>query len=410
MTLTKEVITEKIKNLFRGDKVIWMVAVLLALISMLVVYTSIAKLAYSEYDGNNAYVLVNHLLMLLLGLTAMVVAANINYKRYSRLLLMLFWIAIPLLLYTQIAEITRNEARRFIHIWGYSFQPSDLAKLAMVGFMARVLTLHRDTLDNTKNIVVEVVVPMLVIVGLIFKSNLSTAMMLFATCIVMMFLGKIKMKYILGIVGTIALAGCLAILILLNTKNDDADSVNRSRTWVGRIERFMGKQDSDDKTKMNGKDFQQNHAKIAIASGGFFGKMPGKSTQRSILPQSHSDFIYSIIIEEYGLLGGVCVLLLYLILFYRATLIMIRAPQTFGAMLAMGLAFSLVLQAMVHIGVSVGLLPVTGQPMPFVSRGGTSLLFTGISLGIIISVTREIYKNDGKGTEIDVTESSEADS
>ncbi|MBQ4206085.1 MAG: FtsW/RodA/SpoVE family cell cycle protein, partial [Bacteroidales bacterium] len=236
----------------------------------------------------------------------------------------------------------------------------------------------------------------------------STAAMLFATCIVMMFLGKIKMKYIFGFIGTIVVVGALAVLILLKVMENDPSKMNRSMTWVNRIERFVGKEDEDPE-KNEEKNFQITQSKIAIAGGGIFGKMPGKSTQRTILPHPYSDFIYAIIIEEYGLVGGVFVLLLYLILLYRATLLMIRAPQSFGAMLAFGLAFSIVMQALVNMGVAVGLLPVTGQPMPLVSRGGTSLAFTGLAIGIIISVTREInFKNtnfnDGNNSEVEITE------
>lgn len=407
MTLTKEVITEKIKNLFRGDKVIWMVVVFLALISMLVVYTSSDSLAYRKYNSDNGRVLIKHLMMLGLGLVALVLAANIKYKRYSRILTLFFWISVPLLLYTLIFGDNYNQANRVIGILGFTFQSSDLAKVAIIGYLARVLTLKQDELCDIKELFRSVMLPILVTVGLIFPANFSTAAMLFGTCVVMMFLGRVKMKYIFGFVGTIAAAGIIAILVLLNFNSEDLNNSNRSHTWVARIERFIGK--GDDAANEE-KDFQLTQSKIAIAGGGVIGKMPGKSTQRTILPHPYSDFIYAIIIEEYGIIGGIFVLLLYLILLYRASLVMIRAPQSFGAMLAMGLAFSLVMQAMVNMGVSVGLLPVTGQPMPFVSRGGTSLLFTGISLGIIISVTKEIYKNDGNDTQIDVTESSEADS
>ena len=239
--------------------------------------------------------------------------------------------------------------------------------------------------------------PIVVIVGLIFPENFSTAAMLFATCIVMMFLSKVKMKYILEFVGIIVLAGGIFMLVSLAYSKD-----NRSATWVYRIERFFG---SGDEEKNDDKDFQITQSKIAIAGGGIFGKGSGKSTQRNVLPHPYSDFIYAIILEEYGLWGGILVMLMYLILMYRATRIMIRAPQSFGAMLAVGLAFSLVMQALVNMGVAVGLFPVTGQPLPFVSMGGTSLLFTGISIGIIISVTKEIKNiNNNEDSDSEITE------
>ena len=401
--ITKEVVSEKIKNLFKGDKVIWMIVVFLALISMLVVYTSSDSLAYRAYHDNNTRVLIQHLLMLGLGLFALLLAANIKYRRYAKIMPLLFWISIPLLLYTLLFGKNLNSASRVIDLGIATFQTSDLAKVALIGMLARILTLYRDRLDNLKDLFILVMAPILVIVGLIFRENFSTAAMIFTTCIVMMFLGKIKMKYILGFIGTIAMVGALAILILLQVMKNDPGKTNRSLTWVNRIERFIGTSDAE-ADKNDEKDFQITQSKIAIAGGGVIGKMPGKSTQRTILPHPYSDFIYAIIIEEYGLVGGVFVLLLYLILLYRATRLMIRAPQSFGAMLAFGLAFSIVMQALINMGVAVGLLPVTGQPMPLVSRGGTSLAFTGLALGIIIRVTREINFNDGNNSEVELTE------
>ena len=406
--ITKEVVSEKFKSLFRGDKVIWMIVVFLALISMLVVYTSSESLAYRSYHDNNTKVLMQHLMMLGFGLFALLVAANIKYRRYARIMPLLFWISIPLLLYTLLFGKNLNNASRVINLGIVTFQTSDLAKVALIGMLARVLTLYRDRLDNLKNLFWLVMVPILVVVGLIFRENFSTAAMIFVTSIVMMFLGKVKMKYIFGFIGTIVVVGALAVLILLKVMENNPGKMNRSMTWVNRIERFVGKADTEE-NKNDEKDFQVTQSKIAIAGGGIFGKMPGKSTQRTILPHPYSDFIYAIIIEEYGLMGGVFVLLLYLILLYRATRLMIRAPQSFGALLAFGLAFSIVMQALINMGVAVGLLPVTGQPMPLVSRGGTSLAFTGLAIGIIISVTREInFKdtsfNDGNNSEVEITE------
>lgn len=401
--ITKEVVTDKINGLFRGDKVIWMIVVFLALISMLVVYTSSDSLAYRSYHDNNTKVLMQHLMMLVFGLFVLLVAANIKYRRYAKIMPLLFWISIPLLLYTLLFGKTLNNASRVINLGIVTFQTSDLAKVALIGMLARILTLYRDRLDNLKDLFLMVMLPVLVIVGLIFRENFSTAAMIFTTCIVMMFLGKIKMKYLVGFVGTIAFVGALAILVLLQVMKNNPEKMNRSMTWVNRIERFVGTSDAE-ADKNDEKDFQITQSKIAIAGGGVIGKMPGKSTQRTILPHPYSDFIYAIIIEEYGLVGGVFVLLLYLILLYRATLLMIRAPQSFGAMLAFGLAFSIVMQALVNMGVAVGLLPVTGQPMPLVSRGGTSLAFTGLAIGIIISVTREINNNNENNSEVEITE------
>ena len=396
--IDRDTVINKTKGLFQGDKVIWVVVAFLTLISLLAVYSASESVANRSYNGNNAFVLLRHALMLLLGLVVMFGASRVNYRRYSRLLLLLFWISIPLLMYTLFFGKNLNHAQRVIGIAGVTFQTSDLAKIALIGFLARVLTLRRDELDNYKELAIRVMLPILVIVGLIFPENFSTAAMLFATCIVMMFLGKVKMKYIMAFIGVIVLAGSMFMLISFAFSKD-----NRSATWVNRIERFFSSSEEESDDTAN---FQVMQSKIAIAGGGLGGKSPGKSTQRNVLPHPYSDFIYAIILEEYGLLGGIFVLALYIFLLHRATRIMLRAPQSFGGLLAMGLAFSLVMQAMVNMGVAVGLFPVTGQPLPFVSMGGTSLLFTGLSIGIIISVTKEIDKvnNDERDSEIEVAE------
>ena len=396
--ISKETVIEKTKNLFQGDKVVWVVVAILTFMSLLTVYSASESVANRSYNGNNAFVLLRHALMLMLGLCCMFGASRLNYKRYSKLLLLLFWISIPLLIYTLFFGKNLNHAQRVIGIAGVTFQTSDLAKIALIGFLARVLTLRRDSLDDFKELGIRVMLPILVIVGLIFPENFSTAAMLFATCIVMMFLSKVKMKYIFGFIGIIVAAGAIFMLISFAFSKD-----NRSATWMKRIERFVGSSEEEADDTAN---FQVMQSKIAIAGGGIIGKSPGKSTQRNVLPHPYSDFIYAIVLEEYGLLGGVFVLALYLILLYRATRIMLRAPNSFGGLLAMGLAFSLVMQAMVNMGVAVGLFPVTGQPLPFVSMGGTSLLFTGLSIGIIISVTKEIdkVKTDERDSELEVAE------
>ena len=402
--MSKESIIAKIRNLFRGDKVIWIVTLLLVLISLLVVYTSSEQLA-NRRNQNNTYILFRHFVTIVFGLGAMILAANIKYQRYSRILLLFFWISLPLLLFTMFLGKYVNNAQRGIEILGMTFQTSDLAKVALVGFLARILTLRRDSLDNIKELIIYVMFPILVTVGLIFKNNFSTAAMLFVTCVVVMFLGRIKLKYIFGFIGAVGVAGAIALLVLLAIKPADAKDTNRSKTWVARIERFFGAAGEEDEVQED-KFNQVLQAKIAIAGGSVLGKGPGKSTQRNVLQHAYSDFIYAIIIEEYGLVGGAFVLLLYLVLLFRATRIMKRAPQSYGGLLAMGLAFSLVFQAMLNMGVAVGLLPVTGQPLPFVSMGGTSLMFTGMSLGIIISVSKGLEKdnNDERDAEIEVAE------
>ncbi len=393
---------EKIKKIVRGDKVIWTTVILLVLISMLAVYSASESYANNRFHGSNAFVLLKHSALLLLGFLAMVGASCVQYRRYARILSALFWVSLPLLLLTIVMGRNINSASRVIGIGFISFQTSDLAKITLVGYLAMVLTKERDKMDSLKYLIIRVIIPILAAVGLIFPENFSTAALLFVVCLVMMFIGRVKMKYLLGFVGTIVLVGGLAVFIMYKIGEANPESTNRASTWVHRIQRFVGDEDEADSDA----NFQVMQSKVAIAGGGIFGKLPGKSTQRNVLPHPYSDFIYAIILEEYGLAGGIFVLLIYMIIMFRATRIVIRAPQ-FGALLSFGLAFSLVIQAMVNMGVAVGLLPVTGQPLPFVSMGGTSLLFTGASIGIIISVTKDLDKNEEQTAEL---ETAEADS
>lgn len=393
---------EKIKKIVQGDKVIWIMVVLLVLISMLAVYSASESYANNRFHGSNAFVLLKHSVLLLFGFLAMVGTSCVQYRRYAKILPVLFWVSLPLLLLTIVMGRNINSASRVIGIGFISFQTSDLAKITLVGYLAMVLTKERDKMDSLKYLIIRVIIPILAAVGLIFPENFSTAALLFVVCLVMMFIGRVKMKYLLGFVGTIVLVGGLAVFIMYKIGEANPESTNRASTWVHRIQRFVGDEDEADSDA----NFQVMQSKVAIAGGGIFGKLPGKSTQRNVLPHPYSDFIYAIILEEYGLAGGMLVLLIYMIILYRATRIVIRAPQ-FGALLSFGLAFSLVMQAMVNMGVAVGLLPVTGQPLPFVSMGGTSLLFTGASIGIIISVTKDLDKNEERKAEL---EAAEADS
>lgn len=255
-----------------------------------------------------------------------------------------------------------------------SFMPNEFVKIILIGFIARKIALRKDNPDpGWKDICLNIMLPVIFVVGLIATENLSTAVLLFATCIAMMFVGKIKMKYILSFVGIAVLFLALFICIKFMT-----GSSGRQTTWKARI--------------TNTDNYQKDYAKAAIATGGIFGKLPGKSTERNSLPKVENDCIYAIVVEEYGLVGGVIVLSLYLILLYRVVMIMVKRPDSFGAILSFGLILCIVMQAFINMGVSVGLLPTTGQNLPFVSRGGTSMICTGISFGIILSVTRDINK------------------
>ncbi len=369
-----KVIADKIK----GDRVIWMVVFLLSIISLLAVYSSTGTLAYAKRGGNTEYYLLKHFVILTFGLGLMFLASRIKYTYYSRLSQIAIWIAVPLLLLTLVKGPTINEANRWITlpVINLSFQTSDFAKLALIIFVARMLTKKQDNIGDFNQSFIPILVPAVIITGLILPANLSTAALLFSTCVILMFVGGVKIRYVLGLIGA-GLAVFLIIMMLASALPDKG----RIGTWKSRIERHLDK---------SGDQYQLEQSKIAIASGKIFGNLPGNSTQRNFLPNPFSDFVYAIIIEEYGLIGGMAVLLLYLILFYRGIRVARNSPGTFGALLAVGLSFSLVFQAMINMAVNVGIIPVTGQPLPLVSMGGTSLWFTSISIGIILSVSRKI--------------------
>ena len=383
-------------KLFQGDRVIWMVALMLAFISLLAVYSATGTYANSKYDGNNAFVLLSHAVRLSLGLVVLYAIHLVKYTYYSRIFQLAFWVSIPLLAYTMFFGADLNDAQRVVNLFGVSFQSSDLAKIALIGYLARELTIRQDDIKDFKNAFVPLMLPVLVVTGLIFPENFSTAAILFASCMVLLFVGRINFKYLMIFFMIALFAMSMYILIVLNDKDGDNGRVG---TWERRIESFFrSDEDLTDEERAeleNKEDFQEIQAKIAIAGGGLWGKMPGNSTQRNFLPHPYSDFIFAIIVEEYGLIGGAFVVLLYLILFFRAIKITTEIPQSFGGFLAFGLSFMLVMQAMINMGVAVGILPVTGQPLPLVSMGGTSLMFTGCAFGMILSVSKEV-KNKSK--------------
>ena len=394
-------------KLFQGDRVIWMIIAMLTFVSLMAVYSATGTIANSKYGGNNTYVLLGHAFTLALGLGAVFVTHRLKYTYYSRLFQIAFWFSIPLLAYTLFFGADLNEAQRVIRIFGVSFQSSDFAKVALIGYLARELTVKQNEIKSFKSAFVPLMLPVLVIVGLIFPENFSTAGILFASCLVLLFVGRINMKYLLTFLAGALVIMSIYIIIVLNVAEDKG----RTGVWLQRIESFtekfkdVEKSDEELAREADEEDFQSIQSKIAIAGGGIIGKGPGRSTQRNFLPHPYSDFIYAIIVEEYGLMVGAFVILLYLILLYRAIRIMVTIPQSFGGFVAFGLAFMLVMQAMVNIGVAVGIFPVTGQPLPFISKGGTSILFTGCAFGIILSVSKEINKKDERKDELATTES-----
>ncbi len=371
------------RKILQGDRVIWMVVILLSFLSLLAVYSSTGTLAYKYQQGNTVYYMMKHLIILALGFVLMILAHKVKYTYYSRIFQVTLYVAILLLVITLLFGKDVNDAKRALELpFGLTFQASDLAKLTLIIYLARILTKKQDALNDFKSLFVPVMVPIIVVCGLILPSNLSTAVMLFVTSLVLLFIGRIRWLNILKLIGIAVAAFVIFIGILMLLPESKQ---GRLKTWENRMESFFSGEEEEEED-------QVVQSKIAVVSGGILGKMPGNSTQRNFLSHPYSDFIFAIIIEEYGLIGGSFVVLLYMILLFRAVRIVIKSPRTFGAFLTIGVAFSLVFQALINMGVAVNLLPVTGQPLPLVSMGGTSIWFTSLSIGIILSVSREVSK------------------
>jgi len=374
-----------LETYFKGDRVIWLTVMLLSIFSILAVYSSTGTLAYKYQSGNTEYYLFKHTFILLFGFVLMYLAHLLKYTAYARVSKLAILVALPLLLLTLLMGTNLNEASRWLTlpIVNLSFQTSDLAKLALIMFVARALSRKQEIIKDFKSAFLPIMAPVIITCMLILPANFSTAAVLFTTCVILMIIGRIRIKYILYLMG-IGIAGLILFIGVAKMVGYEG----RIDTWQKRIETFINDDGSG--------SYQSQQAKIAIASGQVFGKGPGNSSQRNFLPHPYSDFIYAIIIEEYGLLGGALVVILYLVLFYRAIKIAQDSPRAFATFLAIGCAFSLTFQAMINMAVAVNLFPVTGQPLPMLSMGGTSIWFTSIAIGIILSVSRDYDKEGGE--------------
>jgi cell division protein FtsW len=377
---------EVLSKYFKGDRVIWGVIFTLSIFSLLAVYSSTGTLAYKYQEGNTAYYIIKHFVLLVVGLSIIYITHLIPYKYYSRLSQLFLYLSIFLLAITLVMGTSLNQASRWLTLpgLGFTIQTSDFAKLALIMYIARGLSLKQanNKLNDFNGVFVSLILPVLLVCGLIMPANLSTALILFVTSFLLMFVGRVKMKYLVAVSGV----GALIVALIIAGIIIKGENTGRIGTWQNRIESYI---DGD-----SGDNYQVEQSKIAIATGGIFGKGPGNSTQRNFLPHPYSDFIYSIIVEEYGFFGGVIVLFLYLFLLYRAGVIVRKSRRTFAAFLAFGLTMSLVFQALINMGVAVHLFPVTGQTLPLVSMGGSSILFTGVAFGIILSVSRSIDKTE----------------
>lgn len=405
----------------KGDRVIWVVMLILGIISLLAVYSATSSEAHVRIGAYNEKVLLKHAATLLAGFVMMFIASRIDYRHYSRAIELVLLFCFVLLMFTYFFGSRINGASRSI----MGFQTSELAKIVLIAYLAKYIVVWTDRDYTFKDLIIPIFLPIILIVAPIFPENLSTAAMLFVVCIVMLYIGQIKFGYIMALIGIVVLGMGLYILTddmvanvrqnryekvvaaaeqhpedaRLQEKAKKKPRVSRVKTWQGRIEAAKlekeakiaaGLDPEKSPLQIDDRNAQKMYAKIAVARGGLIGKGSGKSTQRNFLPQPFSDCIYAIIIEEYGLAGGAFVMLLYIILLTRAAQIMKKRPMTFGGMMAFGIAFILIMQAMINMGVSTGLMPVTGQQLPFVSRGGSSMLMTGFAIGMILSVTRSV--------------------
>lgn len=383
-------------NKTKGDRVIWAIVIILTLISLLVVYSSTGSLAYKYSKSTESY-LFKQFAFIILGVLLIYFAHRVNYTIYSRVALILFLVSIPLLIYTYFFGATLNEGSRWIKlpVINLTFQTSDLAKLALFMYMSRQLSKKQLVIKDFKKGFLPIIIPVITICALIAPANLSTAMLVFGTSIMLMFIGRVNTKHILGTVAIGLIPVMILLLVAVNYYDKEEHKAKelpamfasgRVPTWISRIQTFLYSSKGD----ANEKTYQINQAKIAIASGGWLGRGPGNSNARNFLPHSYSDFIYAIILEEYGLLGGAFIVFIYLLFLYRCIRLYRKCPFAFGAFLALGLSFTLVVQAIANMGVNVNVFPNTGVTLPLVSMGGSSFLFTCLSIGIILSVARNV--------------------
>ncbi|HXD76991.1 MAG TPA: FtsW/RodA/SpoVE family cell cycle protein [Puia sp.] len=400
---------QSLKSRTRGDKVIWTAVFLLAIVSLLVVYSSTGLLAYKMYKGNTEIYLFKQFAFIVVGVGIIYFAHQVNYTIYSRVATILFLISIPLLLYTLFFGVRLNEGSRWIRlpIINMTFQTSDLAKLALFMYLSRQLSKKQEVIKDFREGFLPVITPVAIICVLIVPANLSTALLIGATSLMLLFIGRVRAKHLLLTIG-VALVPVLILVgaAMVRHSSNGPGGTDRPHaeghtglfvrvdTWISRVETFMyGAADNADN------NYQTNQAKIAIAKGGFLGLGPGNSQQRNFLPHPYSDFIYAIIIEEYGMVGAVFIALVYLVFLLRSIRIFRRCPFAFGAFLALGLSFTLVIQALANMAVNVNLFPVTGVTLPLVSMGGSSFLFTCLAIGIILSVARNVEQLEGSTHE-----------
>lgn len=402
-----------LNNIFKGDKVIWMVFFFLCVISVVEVFSASSELTYK--GGNYMAPILKHMGLLLMGIVCMVVTLNIKCKYFKIVTPFMIIISLITLLWVFVAGQSTNGAQRWIALLGFQFQPSEIAKGTMILATAQILSAMQTDKGADKHAMGYIIVMWLIMVPLIMVENLSTAALLSLVVLMMMVIGRVPGKQLGKLLGVLTLCGIFVISVVWFTGKDETPSPNnlteqvdkkqadskrskgilhRMDTWKARINKFMNHKELAPNEVDLDKDAQVAHANIAIATANYVGKGPGNSVERDFLSQAFSDFIYAIIIEEMGIEGALFVALLYIILLFRTGRIASRCENNFPAFLAMGLALLLVTQALFNMCVAVGLAPVTGQPLPLVSRGGTSTIINCVYIGVILSISRSAKKKD----------------
>lgn len=388
------------KEFFKGDKVLWAVIILISLFSIFPVYSASTNLQYIVNTGTTTSHLVKHALFVISGLVIMKFVGAVKYEYIGKLSSILLVITIFLLLVTMFTgqKIDGASASRWLKIPGtpISFQPSTFAYLMLIIYICRYLTKKIDRERLPAENILYLFVPVLLVFLLVGKDNGSTAVMILVVSLVVMFIGQFPAKYILGFLGISLVLITLFMLVALNT---DLIKNNRVHTWRSRIETFSNtnKIDNIEDETLKAKNYQINQAKAAIVHGGFLGVGPGKSALKQSLPQSVSDFIFAIIVEEYGLIGAFVLIALYFIMMMRIVIIASKMPAFFGSLLVLSMGIMIFVQLAINIAVAVNIIPVTGQPLPLISYGGTSMLVTYLQLGIILNVSSRIQILDEEG-------------
>lgn len=391
-----------------GDRALWIIVAFLAVASLLVVYSSTASMAYRKAGGDTFHYFLSQLKFILLGFGIMVVVHRINYQVYGRFISLMFLAALGFMLLTFVIGVNLNSASRWIRIpiVGLTFQPSDFLRVALVLTLARQLDKRQKVIDRipilpavmpwnwkrnprkNTDILLKTTIPLLgpvaLACGAIFFSNFSTAAITFITCWMMLYIGRVRVRELWRLILLIGVVMAFVVTVMATFH------IGRAGTWVNRLKDFAGIENTVATNANNDDDLQKVQAKIAIASGGIVGKGPGHSTQRSNLPHSYSDFAYAFIVEEYGLIGAVVILFLYLCLFFRGILTVQHCGTAFPSLMVLGLTLMITLQAVFNMLVSVGIFPVTGQTLPLVSLGGSSIIFNSLALGMVLGVSRQM--------------------